>query len=100
LSSDGNSKKGKMTEWRGNKVQQLLVRGYSLYKGLQGLCIAMSPPDNGSFVFSPEDRNLLIPARFDFRHILILYFFTLDSIRENTLFFLSRRNILLNLVPP
>jgi hypothetical protein len=37
--------------------------------------------------FSPEDHNLLIPARFDFRRILILYFFSLDSIWENTLFF-------------
>jgi predicted transcriptional regulator len=29
LSSNGSNKKGKMVDWRRNKVQQLLVRGYS-----------------------------------------------------------------------
>ena len=29
MSSNGSNKKGEMVDWRRNKVQQLLVRGYS-----------------------------------------------------------------------
>jgi predicted transcriptional regulator len=42
LSSNGNSKKGKMTEWRRNKVQQLLVRGYSQWDVAEELQIDQS----------------------------------------------------------
>jgi IS30 family transposase len=42
LSSNGNSKKGKMTEWRRNKVQQLLVRGYSQWEVAEELQIDQS----------------------------------------------------------
>jgi DNA-binding NarL/FixJ family response regulator len=42
LSSNGNSKKGKMVDWRRNKVQQLLVRGYSQWDVAEELQIDQS----------------------------------------------------------
>jgi predicted transcriptional regulator len=42
LSSNGNTKKGKMVDWRRNKVQQLLVRGYSQWDVAEELQIDQS----------------------------------------------------------
>jgi hypothetical protein len=42
LSSNGNNKKGKMVDWRRNKVQQLLVRGYSQWDVAEELQIDQS----------------------------------------------------------
>jgi hypothetical protein len=42
LSSNGNNKKGKMVDWRRNKVQQLLVRGYSQWDVAEELHIDQS----------------------------------------------------------
>jgi hypothetical protein len=43
LSSNGsNKRKGKMVDWRGNKVQQLLVRGYSQWDAAEELQIDQS----------------------------------------------------------
>jgi predicted transcriptional regulator len=42
LSSNGSNKKGKMVDWRRNKVQQLLVRGYSQWDVAEELQIDQS----------------------------------------------------------
>jgi hypothetical protein len=42
LSSNGSYKKGKMVDWRRNKVQQLLVRGYSQWDVAEELQIDQS----------------------------------------------------------
>jgi hypothetical protein len=42
LSSNGSNKKGKMIDWRRNKVQQLLVRGYSQWDVAEELQIDQS----------------------------------------------------------
>jgi predicted transcriptional regulator len=42
LSSNGSNKKGKMVDWRRNKVQQLLVRGYSQWNVAEELQIDQS----------------------------------------------------------
>jgi predicted transcriptional regulator len=42
LSSNGSNKKGKMVDWRRNKVQQLLVRGYSQWEVAEELQIDQS----------------------------------------------------------
>jgi predicted transcriptional regulator len=42
LSSNGGNKKGKMVDWRRNKVQQLLVRGYSQWDVAEELQIDQS----------------------------------------------------------
>jgi predicted transcriptional regulator len=42
LSSNGSNKKGKMVDWRRNKVQQLLVRGYSQWNVAEELQIYQS----------------------------------------------------------
>jgi predicted transcriptional regulator len=42
LSSNGSDKKGKMVDWRRNKVQQLLVRGYSQWDVAEELQIDQS----------------------------------------------------------
>ena len=42
LSSNGSAKKGKMVDWRRNKVQQLLVRGYSQWDVAEELQIDQS----------------------------------------------------------
>jgi IS30 family transposase len=42
LSSNGSNKKGKMVDWRRNKVQQLLVRGYSQWDVAEKLQIDQS----------------------------------------------------------
>jgi predicted transcriptional regulator len=42
LSSNGSNKKGKMMDWRRNKVQQLLVRGYSQWDVAEELQIDQS----------------------------------------------------------
>jgi hypothetical protein len=42
LSSNGSNKKGKMVDWRRNKVQQLLVRGYSQWDVAEELRIDQS----------------------------------------------------------
>jgi IS30 family transposase len=42
LSSNGGNKKGKMVNWRRNKVQQLLVRGYSQWDVAEELQIDQS----------------------------------------------------------
>ena len=42
LSSNGINKKGKMVDWRRNKVQQLLVRGYSQWDVAEELQIDQS----------------------------------------------------------
>jgi hypothetical protein len=42
LSSTGSNKKGKMVDWRRNKVQQLLVRGYSQWDVAEELQIDQS----------------------------------------------------------
>jgi hypothetical protein len=42
LSSNGNNKKGKMVDWRSNKVQQLLVRGNSQWDVAEELQIDQS----------------------------------------------------------
>jgi len=39
LSSSGNNKKEKMIEWRRNKIQQLLVKGYSQWEVAEELQI-------------------------------------------------------------
>ena len=42
MSSNGSNKKGKMVDWRRNKVQQLLVRGYSQWDVAEELQIDQS----------------------------------------------------------
>jgi hypothetical protein len=42
LSSNGSNKKGKMVDWRRNKVQQLFVRGYSQWDVAEELQIDQS----------------------------------------------------------
>jgi predicted transcriptional regulator len=42
LFSNGGNKKGKMVDWRRNKVQQLLVRGYSQWDVAEELQIDQS----------------------------------------------------------
>ena len=42
MSSNGSNKKGKMVDWRRNKVQQLLVRGYSQWNVAEELQIDQS----------------------------------------------------------
>ena len=42
MSSNGSNKKGKMVDWRRNKVQQLLGRGYSQWNVAEELQIDQS----------------------------------------------------------
>jgi predicted transcriptional regulator len=49
LSSNGSNKgKGKMVDWRRNKVQQLLVRGYSQWDAAEELQIDQCTVSRGT----------------------------------------------------
>jgi predicted transcriptional regulator len=65
LSSNGSNKKGKMVDWRRNKVQQLLVRGYSQWDVAKELQIDQSTVsrDVQYLTSSPSESSKTIPTK-------------------------------------
>jgi predicted transcriptional regulator len=65
LSSNGSNKKGKMVDWRRNKVQQLFVRGYSQWDVAEELQIDQSTVsrDIKYLTTSPKESSKTYPTK-------------------------------------